>query len=144
MAGQKRNLQFLVSLDDGSEQRLQLRCGEADMTAHVMQTAQTRPKHSVEERIMDESTTTLSEFKRELEALTTLRDELKLKAHLAGAELKTQLEDLERRWSLAEEQVQRTVSHLKLDSQLVERKFALLVDDLKAGYQNVKHALERR
>lgn len=86
--------------------------------------------------------TTLSDFKRELAALATLRDELKLKIHLAGAELRTQLDDLERRWSLADEQFQRVKEHMKQDSALVERKVALLLRDLKEGYQNIRRAFE--
>lgn len=91
---------------------------------------------------MDENTTTLTDFTRELTALATLRDELKLKAHLARAELKTQLDELERRWLLADEQFQRTKRHVKEDRALVERKVTLLLNDLKVGYHNIKRALE--
>ncbi|HEY6877994.1 MAG TPA: hypothetical protein VI299_08235 [Polyangiales bacterium] len=86
--------------------------------------------------------TNLTDFKRELAALATLRDELKLKAHLARADLKSQFDDLERRWSLADEQLQRAKDHLKQDGAIVERKVANLLHDLKLGYQNVKRAFE--
>jgi len=84
----------------------------------------------------------LTNFKSELAALTTLREELKLKAHLARADLKTQYDDLERQWALANEQFQRTKGHLKQDGALVERKVMHLLSDLKTGYQNVKQAFE--
>ena len=91
---------------------------------------------------MNESPTSLIDFKRELAALATLRDEVKLKAHLGRAELKTQLEDLERRWLLAEEQLLRAKDHLRQDTAMVEHKVALLLNDLKLGYQNVKRSFE--
>jgi hypothetical protein len=94
----------------------------------------------VQERAMDDKIKQL-DFKRELAALSTLREELKLKAHLACADLTSQLDDLERRWLLAEEQLRRTKDHVKQDAALAERKLARVVDDLRLGYENVKRAL---
>ncbi|MEY4509832.1 MAG: hypothetical protein RLZZ450_1954 [Pseudomonadota bacterium] len=82
------------------------------------------------------------DFKAELAALATLRDELKLKVHLARADLNSQLDDLERRWLLVEEQLRRTKDHVKQDTALVEHRLAQLLADLKLGYQNVKRAFE--
>lgn len=84
----------------------------------------------------------VTDFKRELAALATLRDELKLKAHLARAEVKTQLDDLERRWLLADEQFQRARRNVKQDGEIVEHKLTLLVADLKRGFENIKRAFE--
>jgi hypothetical protein len=95
----------------------------------------------VEERDMDQQTN-LTDFKRELAAIETLRDELKLKAHLARTEIKSQLDELERRWLLADEQFQRAKSHVEQDKAHVEHKLAQLLGDLKLGYQNVKRAFE--
>ncbi len=86
--------------------------------------------------------TKLSDFQRELDALATLRDELKLKARLARAELQAQLDELEHRWRLAEEQLRRTKDHVKQDHQVIDRKISNLLSDLKLGYQNVKQAFE--
>lgn len=90
---------------------------------------------------MDQHTKQL-DFKAELAALATLRDELKLKMHLARADVKSQLDDLERRWQLAEEQLRRTKEHVKQDTALVEHRLVQLVADLKQGYQNVKRAFD--
>lgn len=90
---------------------------------------------------MDEHLNQL-DFKKELAALATLRDELKLKVHLARADVKSQLDDLERRWQLAEEQLRRTRDHVKQDGALVEHRVTQLLADLKLGYQNVKRAFE--
>ncbi|MET0341313.1 MAG: hypothetical protein ABW252_09930 [Polyangiales bacterium] len=83
---------------------------------------------------------TVTDFKRELALLAALRDELKLKAHLAHAELKTQLDELERRWLLVAEEVDRSKRHVAQDGVLVERKIAVLLADLKLGFQNAKRA----
>lgn len=83
---------------------------------------------------------TLTDFKRELATLGTLRDQLKLKAHLAHAELKTQLDDLERRWLLVEEELVRSKRRLAQDKQLVERKMGVMLADLRLGYQNAMRA----
>jgi ParB-like chromosome segregation protein Spo0J len=52
-------------------------------------------------------------FQRELDALQTIRDELKLKAHLAKADVKDELDRLETRWQRVEEELQRSTGHLK-------------------------------
>jgi hypothetical protein len=83
---------------------------------------------------------TISDFKRELAALATIRDELKLKAHLARAELRTELDELERRWRLADEQIERAKSHVKQDATVVRRELKGLLLELKAGFENVKRS----
>lgn len=89
---------------------------------------------------MDDSR--LNDFQRELDALATIRDELKLKAHLARADLKTELAALEDRWALAEEQLRRSAAHVKQDAKLVEYRFTQLIDDLKTGFRNAKRAFD--
>lgn len=84
----------------------------------------------------------VNDFKREFAALATLRDELRLKAHLARAEVRSQLDELERRLLLAEEQFQRAKSQVEEDSALVEHKLTGLVADLKIGYEKIKRAFE--
>jgi len=83
-----------------------------------------------------------SDFKRELTALATIRDELKLKAHLARAEVKNELNELERRWLLADEQLQRAKAHAKQDVSIMQGEFKTLLSDLKRGYLNAKRAFE--
>lgn len=90
---------------------------------------------------MDENRTQM-DFKAELAALATLRDELKLKMHLVRADVKSQVDDLERRWLLAEEQVRRTKEHVEQDTALVEHRLQQLVTDLKVGYQDIKRAFQ--
>lgn len=89
---------------------------------------------------MDDST--LHSFKRELDALATVRDELKLKAHLARAEARTQLDELEKKWGLAQERYEQAKSHAQRDVTLLQSEFQTLVGDLKKGFQSVKRSFE--
>lgn len=90
---------------------------------------------------MDDST--LVSFRRELDALATIRDELKLKAHLARAEVRTQLNELERKWSLADERYAQAKSNAQRDLGTIQRELQTLVGDLKSGFQSIKRTFER-
>lgn len=80
-------------------------------------------------------------FKRELESLATIRDELKLKAHLAKNEIRDELERLERKWLLADEELQRAKTHAKEDVDSISKSAKELLLDLKQGYESVKRRL---
>jgi hypothetical protein len=77
-------------------------------------------------------------FKREFEALATIRDELKLKAHLAKADIKDELGRLETRWQKLEEEVRRNSTHMKEPLDDISQGAKELVTELKKGYDNVK------
>lgn len=87
-----------------------------------------------------EDATKLS-FERELAALATLRDELKLKAHLAKSELKDELTKLESKWQRVDEEVRRTSTHAKSDVQAIGDQAKSLLNELKQGYESVKRQL---
>jgi predicted component of type VI protein secretion system len=76
-------------------------------------------------------------FKREVEALQTIRDELKLKAHLAKADVKDEWNRLENKWQAVEEEIRRTASHAKEPLHSLSAQTKELVDDLKKGYENI-------
>ena len=84
----------------------------------------------------------ITDFKRELAALATIRDELKLKAQLARADVKSELDQLERRWQLADEHLQRAKLHVKQDVASVQGELKTLLADLKRGYQDAKQAFD--
>lgn len=88
---------------------------------------------------MDTSTTT--NFKRERDALATVRDELKLKAHLARKELRDELDQLEKKWLMIEEELQRTKTHARGDVEALGKSARELLLDLKQGYESVKRRL---
>lgn len=83
-------------------------------------------------------------FRRELDALATIRDELKLKAHLARAEAKDKLRDVERKWDLAEEQLQRAKAHAVRDTALLNRELKSLLSDVKRGLEDIKRSFETK
>jgi hypothetical protein len=80
-------------------------------------------------------------FERELGALQTLRDELKLKAHLAKADVKDELNQLETRWLRVEEELRRTAGHVKQPLEAIGQETKQLMQELKVGYDNVKRRL---
>jgi molecular chaperone GrpE (heat shock protein) len=88
---------------------------------------------------MDTNATT--NFKRELAALATIRDELKLKAHLAKKDLQDELDDLETKWLRVDEELQRVKAHAKQDVQTLSQSARELVLDLKQGYESIKRRL---
>jgi hypothetical protein len=86
-------------------------------------------------------TKAMTNFKRELEALATIRDELKLKAHLAKADIKDELDQLEAKWLRVDEELQRAKAHAKQDVQTLGQSARELVLDLKQGYESIKRRL---
>jgi hypothetical protein len=87
------------------------------------------------------NTSETTDFKRELEALATLRDELKLKAHLAKKDLQDELERLETKWLGVDEELRRALAHAKGDLQSIGQSTRTLLLDLKQGYESVRRKL---
>jgi len=85
--------------------------------------------------------TSKTNFGTELQSLVTLRDELKLKAHLAKSDIKDELARLEAKLGLAQEEVQRTTSHVKTEVDAVKLNLQDIMVELKQGYENVKQRL---
>jgi hypothetical protein len=80
-------------------------------------------------------------FKRELEALATIRDELRVKAHLAKKDVQDELDNLETKWLRVDEELQRVKAHAKQDVQALSQSARELVLDLKQGYESIKRRL---
>lgn len=83
-------------------------------------------------------THTTNPFQTELDALRTVRDELKLKAHLAKADLRQELATLETRWQQVEQDVRRTAANTKEPLQAIGQKLEQAVRELKQGFESVK------
>jgi phosphoenolpyruvate-protein kinase (PTS system EI component) len=81
------------------------------------------------------------DFKRELEALATIRDELRLKAHLAKNDVKSELTELEQKLLRLREELQRTKTHAQSDLGAISEASRSLLQDLKRGFANVKNRL---
>lgn len=89
---------------------------------------------------MDE--TIRNTFKRELDALATIRDELKLKAHLARKEVQDEVNELEKKWRLAEEELERAKTHAKGEVGRIGQDVKSLLLELKQGYASVRRRLD--
>jgi hypothetical protein len=80
-----------------------------------------------------------SALQNELVALTRTRDELRLKAHLAKADAKDELDRLEKTWERVQEQAQRI--HAKDVVEGIESGVRGLIEELKSGYERIKREL---
>jgi uncharacterized protein YicC (UPF0701 family) len=71
------------------------------------------------------------------DALVTIRDELRLKAHLAKSDIKDELNRLETKWQRVEEELKRTSGHVKQPLAELGHDTKELVHELKKGYDSV-------
>jgi hypothetical protein len=81
------------------------------------------------------------DFKKEYAALCTIRDELRLKAHLAKADVKDELERLEGRFHQVEEDFRRTRAHVQEPAELIGRKSAEIVRELSTAFETLRRRL---
>jgi hypothetical protein len=81
-------------------------------------------------------------FKRELEAMATIRDELKVKAHLARKEVQDEIDRLEVKYRLVDEELTRAKSHAKLEAAKIGEDLKALLVELKQGYAAVRRRLD--
>ena len=78
------------------------------------------------------------DFKKEYDALCTIRDELRVKAHLAKADLKDEYERLEGRFHQIEEDLRRTAAHVQEPAELIGKKSAEIVRELGSAFENLR------
>lgn len=78
-------------------------------------------------------------LQNELNLLAGLRDEIRLKAHLAKADARSELDHLEKTWERFQEQAGRV--HVKGHAQEIEASLRGLIDELKGGYTRIKRQL---
>jgi lipid II:glycine glycyltransferase (peptidoglycan interpeptide bridge formation enzyme) len=78
-------------------------------------------------------------FKREIDALITIRDELKVKAHLAKADIKDEINRLETKWQRVEEELKRGASHM---NESLGENTKELVKELRERYDMLKRRIE--
>ncbi|MCG8686319.1 MAG: hypothetical protein MI892_15685 [Desulfobacterales bacterium] len=77
----------------------------------------------------------IEEFKAEIEQL---RDELKLKAHLAKAEAKEEYEKLEDKWEKFKSQLKPLADEVKNTAENTGTALDVAADELKRGYKRLK------
>jgi hypothetical protein len=78
-------------------------------------------------------------LQRELDMLTAAREEIRLKAHLAKADAKSELDRLEKTWERVQEEAKRV--HTKGHVEDIEASVRGLIEELKSGYERVKRQL---
>ncbi|MFT3924159.1 MAG: hypothetical protein QM778_16610 [Myxococcales bacterium] len=81
------------------------------------------------------------DFTQELDAMRTIREELRLKAHLAKADLKDELERVEKRFQQIEEDLRRTRAHLQEPAETIGQKSATIVREVKGAMESIRRRL---
>jgi len=88
---------------------------------------------------------TSSEFwdwiKREVEDLRSMRDELRVRAHLAKAEVRDRWEALDRKLEALESRAKRTTRALEQPLQELEKDARKLAQDLRGGYRRFRDSI---
>jgi hypothetical protein len=85
--------------------------------------------------------TTNPGFDKELEHLQGIKDELKLKLHLAKADAQDEYHRLETKWQRLEEDLHRSASHAEEAARTVGVEARGLFDELKASYSKLKASI---
>ena len=75
------------------------------------------------------------------EKLKTQRDELRLKAHLATAELKDEWEELEEKWKYAEGKLNKLQHEAKDSAADLKASTKIVLDEISTAYDRIKHRL---
>jgi hypothetical protein len=81
-------------------------------------------------------------FRRDLDALATARDELRVQMHLAKAEARTELDRLDRAWLRLQDEVSRLEDHGKAQAAEVETAGRKLIEEVKRGYARLKNEIK--
>lgn len=84
---------------------------------------------------------TQERFERMLARLRTDRDELRVKAHLAGAEAKEEWEKLEHKWNEIESRMKSAGLEARDASGDVKSAVEMLVDELGVAYRKIRRRL---
>lgn len=81
------------------------------------------------------------DFKKEYDALCTIRDELRVKAHLAKADVKDELARLEERFRQIEEDFRRTRAHVQEPAETIGKKSTQIVHELRTAFETLRRRL---
>lgn len=79
-------------------------------------------------------------LQRELDSLCQTREELRLQATLARADLKADWQRLETRYHLLQEEVGRLGEHTKAAAHEIEQRARELIEEVKGGYERIRRA----
>ena len=82
-----------------------------------------------------------SELREDYDTLRTMRDELKVQAHLAASEAKDYFEEIEHKWNHAEAKLRRLGEESLESAENVGGALELALDEIRDGYTNLKKRL---
>ena len=77
-------------------------------------------------------------LQQELESLRTTREELRLQASLARADMRAELDRLEHKFERAQEELGRIGAHSKSALTEVEGAIRTLIGELRSGYERMR------
>lgn len=83
-------------------------------------------------------------LKQELESLQTVAEELRLKAALARADLKSELDSLESKLRRAQEDLVRTGEHVKAPLHELESAARSLFAEVRVGFERLRKAFDEQ
>ena len=86
----------------------------------------------------------MSEQTNKIESVKQLRDELKLQAHLFGAEAKDLYNELETSWQKVEAELTPAADAASTAAENISEATSLLVDTISEGYTNIKNSLPKK
>ena len=75
------------------------------------------------------------------EQLKTQRDEIRLKAHLATAELKDEWEEIEEKWKYAEVKLNKLRHEAKDSAADLKASTKIVLDEISSAYDRIKDRL---
>lgn len=80
-------------------------------------------------------------IREEIESLKTLRDELRVKIHLGGAEAQDLWEGAEKKWSQLEGRMKRVVEVTHDSAEELSEAAGLLAEAIRKGYKQIRDVL---
>lgn len=91
---------------------------------------------------MQNSNESPQSVQRELDALGAVRDELRVRLHLAKAEARDEWNKLERTFELVGNKAKLVGAHSKDTAKEVGKTARELIEELKNGYRNIRSQIE--
>ena len=84
---------------------------------------------------------TFEDLKKLIDDITRQRDEIKVKLHLAKAEVRDEWNKLETKWSEMRGKMETLTDEAEKTTESVTTAAGLLADEIKKGYQRIRNAL---
>lgn len=80
----------------------------------------------------------------ELESLQALRDELRVKIHLAATDVRDEYHRLEKKWERVDEELRRAARHTQAPMQVIGLKAKQIIAELQKSYATIRDTLREQ